>query len=66
MAESEDIMNDQKVVNGTFSAHYFKNGFEVWSNLFEWKVKNLKTGTVYANCFATIGAAKRFAEKKMK
>ena len=45
---------------------YLKNGFQVWSNSFEWKVKNLTTGTVYANCFATIGAAKRFAERKMK
>lgn len=62
-----DIMNTNWEFKATkWGGKYLKNGFQVWSNSFEWKVKNLTTGTVYANCFATIGAAKRFAERKMK
>lgn len=43
---------------------YYLNGWEVFSNSFEWKVKR-PDGYIYNKCFRTVGQAQAFAENRI-
>lgn len=51
---------------GHLTCKYTCDDFTVFMDGFYWRVKNEKTGTIYAKCFKSIQAAENFAEKKMK